>query len=554
MHRFIPILALAIFLTACQCDAETDGELCGDRACGEATLIDRCGEMRDVQCGSCETFEDCEQHQCVCEPEPDEVFCADLGAECGPADITDRCGQRRLVDCGDCPDVGECVNYLCLCDGESVASLCDDAETECGSTEVVDSCGNMRQVDCGTCAAPDECDGGQCLCFPESDDELCEELATGECGEVEFVDSCEQGRTILCEPCAEGDATFGAVRDAETNALVEDALIRVYHWPPPGGEHYDWEWKHNWRADDPDYAANTGDVDGPGDANYEFTTAQPICVGDAVSASLDPHRWYRIRVDAPGYEPRIFYRHHTGYDPADCPSACPAAPASGCHRMDFELWPQGADHPQYPDLLVDPRDLENHQWQCAHMPDGAQHDYLIGLRVTTAVANVGEGPFHLHGTSDGGGDGQAYQLITHSDGSVEQREIESDFFDYYASGMPNFMAWVRLGLVDPVDECRDVDDRPADCLTNAHEKLSFCLYDSDRFDGDIKAGYGGLTSLFTPPPGLRRPIRPGHHPGLEGHLRPPPAAAGHHARPPGGGGHPRRAMDRGRVRSAKNCP
>lgn len=461
MHRLVPIAIFTLFLVACTCEAETDEELCGDRDCGSATLIDRCGEMRDVHCGSCELDEECEQNQCVSESD----------------------------DNGDDP-----------CDDPEL--LCEKAGIECGQAQLEDSCSGMREVDCGDCTSPDECDDGVCVCVGEDDEELCEDIDPGQCGEVEVVDVCGEERRVECESCAEGDSTFGAVRDGESGEFVEDALIRIYKWPPTGGEHYDWEWKEDWRADDPDFMANTGDSAGLGDANYEFTSEDAICVGDAESASLRAHQWYRIRLDAPGYDSRIVYRKHRGYDHQSCPSDCRAADESGCHRMDFELWPQGTARPLYPDLMVDERDLEDHRWQCALMPDEGAHDHLIGLRVTTAVANVGEGPFHLHGTPGEENDekGQVYQLITHSDGTVEERPLESDFFDYHAPRMPNFMAWVRMGLVEPVDECRDVDDRPQECLSHDHEKLSFCLYDSDRFDGDIKAAHDGLTSLFTNPP------------------------------------------------------
>ncbi len=455
MYRIIPIILLTPLLIACPCDAESDAELCGDRECGSATLLDSCGDMRDVDCGVCDNDDECQENQCISDS-----------------------------------DVEPCDN---------AQELCEEAGVECGETELEDSCSGPREVNCGGCEEPEECDDGLCVCVGESDEELCEEIDEGECGEVEFVDRCEEERMVECEPCAEGDATLGAVRDAESGELVEDALIRVYQWPPPGGEHFSWVWGEDWRSGDPDYAMSTVSGAQAGDTNFEFTSDDAICVGDAEEATLNPHQKYRIRVDAPGYDSRIFYRYHTGYDQGDCPSECLAAPEARCNRMDFELWPQGADHRLYPDLMVDDRDLEDHQWQCALLPSGSTHDRLIGLRVTTAVANVGQGPFHLHGTSEGSS-GTLYQRISRTDGEVDLLPVESDFFDYNSPGMPNFMAWVRMGLVDPVDECLDVENRPGDCLSNDHEKLSFCLYDSDPFDDDIKAAYGTFTPIFTNPP------------------------------------------------------
>ncbi len=502
-HWTLPLLTLLFFfLTGCECQPESDAELCGDRQCGVASLLDRCGDTREVDCGGCEAYEDCQDHQCLCEPESDDELCAEAAATCGTLTVTDGCMEQRQIECGDCPEIGECIDNVCRCDDEPAQSLCEMAQAECGETTVTDSCGIARTIGCGQCDEPEECADNQCVCFAESDDELCAEQA-GVCGPLEVVDRCNETRQLHCEPCAFGDSTLGAVRNGETGELVDDALVRVYQWPPAGGEHYDWIWSAGYRADDPDFAATTVDGGGPSgvDINFELASDEPICLGDATSASLAPHSWYRIRVDRPGFEPAYFYRYHGGYDFEDCPGLCPADDDSGCHRWDFEIWPDDATYALYPNLTIDVRTLDDREYECAILPASSPYDELIGLRAATGVANVGQGPFHLEGLPGGDdGMGVVHQHISWSDGTEESREIESEFFNYNASGQPRFMAWLRLGLVDPVDSCRDVDDRPDSCLSNEYEKLSFCLIDSDEFDRDIKTQYGGLTALFTDPP------------------------------------------------------
>ncbi len=486
------------------CTPETRKELCGDRQCGTYSTVDRCGTPRQVECGVCDDHEECIDHQCLCTPETDPELCASNAAVCGPITVIDACLEVRELFCGDCPEEGECIDNICRCDDEPVQPLCESVGAACGTVEITDSCGILREVGCGLCEGSEECIDHQCVCFAETDPELCEDRPAGECGTITVEDRCGDDRTLLCEPCAAGDATLGAVRDALTGELIEDALIRVYQWPPPVGASEDWVWPSGYRADDPDFAASTRgpDDNGPAsDVNYELTDGDPICVEDAPTATLVAHQWYRVRVDRPGYEPRIFYRYHQGFSFDQCPSACPASSEAGCHRWDFDLWPDDALRPLMPDLVVDARNLNDQQWQCAHLPPGSTHERVIGLRFAAGAVNVGTGPFRLEGQSETSGtSGIVHQVIQWSDGSTEINEFESERFIYDSPVQPRLMVWLRLGLVDPVDECRDVDDRPASCLSHTHEKWSFCLHDSDEFDRDAKTLFGGLTSIFTNPP------------------------------------------------------
>ncbi len=541
-------LLSAVFLTACngngECEPESDAELCGERGCGSMLRIDDCGEARQLDCGQCPDEQDCTDNQCHCQGETPEKLCADHDIECGQSTVVDACGDERQIDCGGCQNPEVCIDNLCGCESPSQAQICfeegfecgpatvadpcdnereihcgfcPDGETctdnecacdpetdselcsaeglECGSASATDRCGDSRSLDCGDCSGLDECSANQCECVGESEADLCDDL-DGACDTHTVVDGCGDDREIDCGPCPTGDTTFGAVRDGDSGSLIADADVRIYTWPPPEGQAFDWQWPAGHRADDPDFSTTTDSSSG--DINYEFATDEPICIDDQI-ASLQPHQWYRIVVEHPDYNPGIFYRLHEGYDPGDCPEICPTAGGGGCHRQDFEIWPDDAVYAQYPNLLVDKRELEQNEWQCTLMPPDSPHDRLIGIRVRVGAANVGQGDFHLEGVDVDGG--QVLQHVYYSDGSTESRVVESGTFEFYEDHRhTHFMDWFGLRFVDPREDCRDVDSRPSDCEITDGLKISFCLHDLDLFDGDVSALYDGVSSRFPDPP------------------------------------------------------
>lgn len=483
----------------CQCPGESEEKLCDDYEldCGAATVLDACDNQREIACGGCQNAQDeCIDNACVCEARTEQELCEDEALQCGEATITDGCGDERQLDCGDCPDSDVCTDNICECQGESDDALCDDHGVECGTTTVTDQCEQERQIDCSDCSGPEECLDNICVCEPPSDDELCATV-DGACGTMEVTDECGDERSIECDPCPVGDTTFGAVRDGDSGALLGDAEIRVYTWPPPEGESEFWAWPEGHRAGDPDFSTTTSSSPDH-DYNYEFATDEAICIDDQI-ASLEAQQWYRFVVERPGYDPGIFYRLHEGYGSEDCASTCSASGPAGCNRMDFELWPDDSPYAQRPNLVVDPRDLDRNEWQCALMPDDASHDELIGLRVRVGAANAGPGPLHLEGTDTGGG--QVIQHIPRSDGSSETSVVESGTFEFHEGHQHiHFMNWFRLDLVDRRDECLDVDDRPSDCSFSDGLKISYCLHDLDPFDRDVGSLYGGMSALFPDPP------------------------------------------------------
>ena len=537
-------IAAALLSVGCECIPEDDDELCGDRQCGETTLIDNCGDERQVDCGDCPDDQDCRDNTCVCEGEemdalcdqidadcgvhtttdqcgdqreiacggcapPDECadgqcvcisetdadLCAQQGFDCGEATVEDQCGDSRTVDCGGCTDPDECVDNTCECIGESDDELCARDDLDCGQATVEDQCGETRSIDCGGCTDPDECIDNFCECVGESDDELCQTL-DGACGSVSTTDQCGETRELDCGDCPSGQTTFGAVRDGSTGELLDGATIRVYEWPPPESTGHDWLWDTGHRENDPDFSSTTDD-DTDGDFNFEFATEESICIDDQI-ASLEAYEWYRFVVERPGYDPGIYYRKHDGYDLDDCPATCPIDGVDGCNRQDFEIYPDDATYSRYPNLISDVRDLGEHEFQCTLMPPDADDDELIGLRVRLGGANIGPGAFHLEGIAD---DDQVIQHVERSDGSTDTYTVDSNTFEFYEPhGHIHFMNWFRLALVDPREECRDVDDRPGDCVTHGNDKISFCLHDLEMFDGDVAYFYDGLLSMFPDPP------------------------------------------------------
>lgn len=488
----------ACYEGSCQCDGESEQALCDeyDLACGGATVLDRCSEIRSVDCGTCPAPDECIDNTCVCLPESEQQLCEHRGFNCGTTTVEDQCGDDRDISCGECTEPNECIDNVCDCIPESEEQLCEDEQMECGTATVDDTCLQSRSIDCGGCADYEECHDHQCECVGESDDELCDQLA-GACGDVTTTDVCGVEREITCQPCATGESTFGAVRDGDTGELLDGAHLRIYDWPPPGGDDAGWIWDAGYRDGDPDYETTTSS--NGGDFNYEFASDDPICIDDR-SATLQPFQWYRVVVELDGYAPGIFYLRHDGYDSGACPDVCPADPSAGCNRQDFEIWPEDADYPQPPNLLADPRELRDQDWQCALLPDDADADRLIGFRVPLGGANVGQGPLHLEGTEDGG-DAIVLQHVHRSDGSPDSREVESGTFEHWDDhGHIHFMNWFRMDLVERSDDCRDVDDRSSGCVVADGDKISFCLHDLEHFDRDVADHFGGMGAMFPDPP------------------------------------------------------
>ncbi len=99
------------------CTLQTDASFCQDEAaeCGAVSGTDNCGVSRDVtSCGTCGTNEVCNgNNRCECVPETDQELCTQNGFECS-ATVTDRCGNVREVSCGTCPPLNGCRSGRCV--------------------------------------------------------------------------------------------------------------------------------------------------------------------------------------------------------------------------------------------------------------------------------------------------------------------------------------------------------------------------------------------------------------------------------------------------------
>ena len=483
----------------CVCPAESDDELCAghDLNCGTQTLVDSCGDDREVDCGDCSEPDECMAGQCQCITEDDPELCLSLGYQCGTDDVTDRCGDPRSLDCGDCPTGDACIDFQCDCDAESDDQLCAEADVQCGELVTQDRCQMDRDIDCGSCSEPDQCIDGQCQCVGESDDDLCDSLGDV-CGTQTVTDQCGDERTVECQPCPAGDSALGAVTDASDGALIDGASVDIFEWPPPGGSHYTWFWAPGYRSDDADWSFTTSS--GENGVNFELTDGDAFCT-DVDGSGLDDDQIYRIVIDHPDYQETVFYRPLERFRSDLCPDDCLTGADSRCFVLDFELWPTDTTHAQPPNLFVDPREMADHAWQCTLLPDDSPEPEIVGFRARLGAANLGPGPFHLQASPDGGDDGQVLQHIQQSDGSTDSVVVPSGTFEYEEDhNHTHFVDWFRMSLIEQDEDCLDVDTRSDDCVTDGGLKISYCLHDLDPFDGDIMDLFGGVSAIFLDPP------------------------------------------------------
>jgi hypothetical protein len=192
------------------CQAESDAQLCAGvnaDACGELSVTDRCGSSRALSCGGCDAAQhrECQDNKCICVQETDEELCGAAGRQCGLATLTDRCGVERSVDCGGC-DQGTCGDdgACSVCQPETNAQLCARVGAQCGSVSAEDNCGLARVVEsCGLCRnLAETCSrSNQCVCVAETDAQLCARLGAA-CGSVAASDNCGQMRLVAeCGTC-----------------------------------------------------------------------------------------------------------------------------------------------------------------------------------------------------------------------------------------------------------------------------------------------------------------------------------------------------------------
>jgi hypothetical protein len=137
-------------------DASTDGGGDAGIFCGNVYADNGCGVFVDAGCGStCPGGSTCVDNRC-CIPQPDSEFCTVF--QCGLIERINRCGERRLINCGSCA-----MNFMCVqmeepmrsmcgaCLPEDDFTFCDRHGANCEVLDAGDNCGNPRAVDCGSC-------------------------------------------------------------------------------------------------------------------------------------------------------------------------------------------------------------------------------------------------------------------------------------------------------------------------------------------------------------------------------------------------------------------
>lgn len=87
----------------CECDPVS----CNGAQCG--TISNACGNTTP-SCGTCNATESCQANTCVCTPESDAELCMQASHACGDATVTDKCGMARTVNCGECTGYDSCVS------------------------------------------------------------------------------------------------------------------------------------------------------------------------------------------------------------------------------------------------------------------------------------------------------------------------------------------------------------------------------------------------------------------------------------------------------------
>lgn len=228
------------------CEAEADEAFCSrhGKNCGPFSGVDNCGQARTAVCGACGEDETCgvtTPFVCgptPCEPEPVQALCQGLGKNCGTVTATDRCGDTRDIQCGTCLTGHICGSVepnVCgpdtSCVPEDDASLCASMGMNCGSVNAPDNCGTFRTVACGTCADDERCglvETNVCSSCIETDQQFCHRNGKF-CGNFTGTDLCGERRSVQCGGC-----TAGSVCAANACVPTTAPVLNESCMPTPG--------------------------------------------------------------------------------------------------------------------------------------------------------------------------------------------------------------------------------------------------------------------------------------------------------------------------------
>ncbi len=144
-----------------------------------------------------------------------------------------------------------------------------------------------------------------------------------------------------------------------------------------------------------------------------------------------------------------------------------------------------------PDIMPDPRDLDDHEFDCAIVPDGTKVD-SVTLRAATGLVNVGNGEFRVI-LDESGGQPIVYQEIDLSNSGVTQYLLPSDtFIDHSSHGHFHLKDWVELRLLEANSGCNvHPTNQNSNCVVASGGKISFCALNTDEFDDELIELYAG---------------------------------------------------------------
>lgn len=211
--------------------------------------------------------------------------------------------------------------------------------------------------------------------------------------------------------------------------------------------------------------------------------------------------YYRMKFAKSGYDTVFRYVFHNAYDETCQQWDCNQGQWITGQCKSFEevqMQPTtGTVFNRLPDIFVDPRELEDHEFQCVQMPSvytpASTKINRVGLRVSVGTANVGNGKFHLSQT----GPNTVIQKVDRSDGSETFLYLPNVSFLFHASHNHfHIKDWAVLRLLDQAGACANpMGIRPMWCDLAEGEKISFCAVNYDRFDDEIATLYPDALEL-----------------------------------------------------------
>lgn len=230
---------------------------------------------------------------------------------------------------------------------------------------------------------------------------------------------------------------------------------------------------------------------------------------------VDTGTFYRMKFEKSGYDTVFRYLLHNAYDEScqqfDCAQNKWVSGGSCKSFEEVEMHPTtGPALNRLPDIFVDPRELEEHVFQCVKMPSvytpTSNKIKRVGLRVSVGTANVGTGKFHLSQLNPT----TVVQKVTRSDESETTLGLGNvDFLFHSSHNHFHIRDWAVLRLLEPAATCASPPGvRPSWCDIAEGEKISFCAINSDSFDNELAALYpdGTLYNCNDP---TRQGISPG---------------------------------------------